>query len=172
MWGIRNSITIHYEIIFFPLELDGYFNLEIRSFLFGGERVLLSSQPPLFPIYIFTRNFRHAILETATLSTVEFYHARTTEQTNEESKSGNSAKSIHQRYRIHRHTHQSLPRLKPPTVLPVSSQALRFKLGKRASNRTLTVYCYNFDTRLRWFTGEKSITERKLSLRNLDFSII
>lgn len=96
MWGIRNSIAIHYEIIFFPLELDGYFNLEITSFLFGGERVLLSSEPLLFPIYIFTRNFRHAILETATLSTVEFYHARTTEQTNEESKSGNSAKSIHQ----------------------------------------------------------------------------
>lgn len=171
MWGIRNSITIHYEIIFFPLELDGYFNLEITSFLFGGERVLLSSQPP-FLLFIFL----HAILDTQFWRQQRFQRLNFTmrERQNKQTRSRRAETVLNQstNYRIHRHTHQSLPRLKPPTVLPVSSQALRFKLGKRASNRTLTVYCYNFDTRSRWFTGEKSITERKLSLRNLDFSII
>lgn len=117
-------------------KLDGYLTDILSSF-------------PLFyySIYIFTHSFREC---TQFWKLLNFTNDRTNKQRgNKESRRAETVLNQSTNYRVFTDAHirglHPSPRLKPPTVsTSIVSQALRFKLGKRASNRALTVYCYNF----------------------------
>lgn len=129
--------------------------------------ILYSSPLFYYSILYFYAQFSrvHTILEAATL--LNFTNDRTNKQRgNKESRRAETVLNQSTNYRVFTDAHiRGLhpPHLKPPTVsTSIVSQALRFKLGKRASNRALTVYCYNFrHTFTVVYGGEEEITGKE-----------
>lgn len=121
-----------------------------------------------YSIYIFIQFSRTQFWKQQRLN-FTMHRAGTIEQTNtEQRRQGVEERVLNQstNYRIHRHTHQGLPHLKPPTVLPVSSQALRFNSGSEHRTELLLFTVITSAHVYGGLRGEK-ITRRKLSLSKI-----